>query len=155
MGQDEFGVVIIHRERTGYNHLARQIACLTQHIVDSRPVHGEQYRVRFLRGLSRCAGPRLALGLPCEPLELLFAAGVAEYHLMSGSREKRPEFAAHQPGTQNANSHAAPPSPFAASIYLARLPSLSELRNATREHILPLSDRSFAPGFRGTEPLAP
>src|SRR5262249_46221578 len=102
---DEFGVVIIHREGAGDDHLARQIACLIQHVLDSRPVHGEQHRIRFLRGLSRCAGPRLALGLPGEPLELLLAVGVAEYHLMPDSRKDGSELAAHQPGTQNANSH--------------------------------------------------
>src|SRR5438105_9548603 len=81
-----------------------------QHVLDARPVHGEQDRIRFLRGLARCAGARLALGVPCEHRELLLAAGVAEYHLMSGSREDRSELAAHQPRTQNANSHATPAS---------------------------------------------
>jgi hypothetical protein len=90
-----FYLVIIHREGAGYDHLARQIACLVQHVLYSRPMHGEQHRVRFLRGLSRCAGPRLALGVPCEHLELLLAAGVAEYHLMSGSRKDCSELAAH------------------------------------------------------------
>jgi hypothetical protein len=32
-------------------------------------------------------------------------AGVAEYHLMPGSRKERSELAAHQSRTENANSH--------------------------------------------------
>jgi hypothetical protein len=68
-------------------------------------VDGQQYRVRLLRGLARRAGPRLALGLSGELLELPLAAGVAEDHLVSGAREDRSQLAAHQARTQNAKAH--------------------------------------------------
>src|SRR6266545_1266756 len=42
VGHNEVGVVIIHRKGAGYDHLARQIACLIQHVLYSRPVHCEQ-----------------------------------------------------------------------------------------------------------------
>src|SRR4029079_18034031 len=86
----------------------RQFARLFQHVLDSRPVHGEQHRVRFPRGLARRAGPRLARGVPCERLELPLAAGVAEHHLMARARQDRSELAAHQPGTENADAHVSP-----------------------------------------------
>ena len=40
-GYDKFCVVIVHRETAGDDHLARQIACLIQHIIYSRPVRGQ------------------------------------------------------------------------------------------------------------------
>src|SRR3989441_1628314 len=43
--------------------------------------------------------------LTCEPLQLLLAARVAEDHVVAGTREDRPELAAHQPRTEDANSH--------------------------------------------------
>jgi hypothetical protein len=39
---DEFRVARIHREATGYDDLTRQIARQLQHIVDSRPMYGQQ-----------------------------------------------------------------------------------------------------------------
>jgi hypothetical protein len=78
---------------------------LFQDVVDSGPVHGQQQRIGFARGVTWCASPRVSLRLAREPLQLLLAARVAEDHLMSGAREERPELAAHQPRTDNANSH--------------------------------------------------
>jgi phosphatidylserine/phosphatidylglycerophosphate/cardiolipin synthase-like enzyme len=69
------------------------------YVIDSRPVHGQQKRVCFARDLTRCASPRVPLRFTCEPLQLLLAARVAEYHFMSCTREERPELAPHQPGT--------------------------------------------------------
>ena len=43
--------------------------------------------------------------IPCESLQLLLAARVAEDYLMPCTGEERPELAAHQPGTQNTDSH--------------------------------------------------
>jgi hypothetical protein len=70
----------------GYDHLARQVAGLSRHVLDSRPMHGEQHRVRLLRGLSRRSCLDLALGAAGELLELPLAAGVAEYHLRACTR---------------------------------------------------------------------
>src|SRR6266481_3353542 len=92
----EVGVVGVHRERAADDDLARHVACLFQRVVDSGPVHGKQQRIRILRGLGWCASSRPALRLACEPLQLLLAARVAEYHLMSGACEERAELAAHQ-----------------------------------------------------------
>ena len=61
--------------------------------------------------LPRRPGARLALGLPCQPFELLLAARIAEHRLMPGSRKERWELATPQPRIQNANSHAALPRP--------------------------------------------
>src|SRR5882762_1265663 len=96
VGDHEVGIVGIHRQRASDDDLPREVPCLLQDVVDAGPVHCEQERVRFLSGLSWCAGLRLALGLPCELLELLLAARVAEYHLMSGACEQGAELAAHQ-----------------------------------------------------------
>lgn len=76
----------------------------------------------------------VAIGIRCEGLELLLAARVAEYGLMSGRRKDRSELAAHQSGTPNANSHAALPG---------------------APYPLPVSDRSFARCARDIEPHAP
>jgi len=48
-----------------------------------------------------------AAGVPREPIQFLPAVGVAEYDRMAGPREKRAEFAAHQSGTENTDSHVA------------------------------------------------
>jgi hypothetical protein len=61
VGHDKFGVAITQRNAAGYDHLARQIACLVQQVLYSRPVHGEQHRFRFLRRLSRGAARALPL----------------------------------------------------------------------------------------------
>src|SRR5207248_9847154 len=90
----------VHRQGARDDHLARQVAGLSQHVVDPGPVHGQQERVRSLSGLSRCARPRFPFGVPRELLQLLLPAGVAEYHLMSGAREERAELAAHQSRTE-------------------------------------------------------
>src|SRR6266705_4111907 len=117
------GIVRIHRERAGDNDLARHVAGLFQHIVDAGPVHGQQERARFLGGLGWCAGSRLARRLAGELLELLLAPRVAEYHIMSGAREDRAEFAAHQSRTQDADSHFRDPSVSPALRGSARLES--------------------------------
>ncbi len=65
---------------------------------------------------------------PRELLQLLRAARIAEYYLMSGTREDRSELAAHQPRTQNANAHACfSPSTFAAIIWPSRVALLTFL----------------------------
>ena len=46
VAEDEPGVVGVHRQRAGHDHLSRQVAGLLQHVVDSRPVHGQQEGVR-------------------------------------------------------------------------------------------------------------
>src|SRR5207247_2394716 len=114
-GDDEPGVVGIHRERAADDGLARHIACLLQHVVDSGPVHGQQQHVRFARGFTRRAGPRVPLRLACELLQLLLAASVAEYDLVAGSRPERAELPAHQSRTQDANAHVRDPSFFPAA----------------------------------------
>src|SRR5207247_4898576 len=89
------------------------IHCSSMYVNDLRssrnsgPVHGQQQHLGFARGVAWCASPRVSLRLAREPLQLLLAARVAEDHVMSGAREERPELAAHQPRTENANSHVA------------------------------------------------
>jgi hypothetical protein len=109
MGDNEFGVASVHRERAAYDDLARQIARPIQNVLDSGPVHGQQKGVRFLRGLTGCPRPRVPTSVPHELLQLLLAASVTENHLMPRTCEERPEFATHQPRTKNANSHVALP----------------------------------------------
>jgi len=96
VAEDEFGILSVQRERTAYDDFARQVARLIQYVVNSGPVHGQQKDIHSLRGLARCAGPRVATGVAGEPVQLLFAAGVAESDFVAGTREKRAEFAAHQ-----------------------------------------------------------
>ena len=66
---------------------------------------GHQQRIRIPSGLTRCPRPRVSPRLPTESLQLSFAARIAEDHLVSGAREDRPEFAAHQSRTENADAH--------------------------------------------------
>src|SRR2546426_7817569 len=111
MRNDEVGVVRVHRERAAHDDLARQIAGLLQDVVDARPMHGEQYRVRFLRRLVRRARPRFPFRIARELLELLLAVRVAEHHFMPRSRPDRAELAAHEPRTENADAHGLKPRP--------------------------------------------
>ena len=105
MRNDEAAIVGIHGERAGDDDLARHLACLVEHVIDPRPVHGEQDSIRILRGLRRRAGPCPLPGFSCELLQLVLAARVAEHHLMAGARPDRAELATHQTGAQDANSH--------------------------------------------------
>src|SRR6266446_10690787 len=111
MRDDEVGVVRVHRERAAHYDLARQIAGLLQDVVDARPMHGEQYRVRILRRLARCARPRFPFRIARELLELLLAVRVAEHHFMPRSRPDRAELAAHEPRTETADAHGLKPRP--------------------------------------------
>src|SRR2546426_3155941 len=111
MRDDEARVVCVHRERAAHDDLARQIARLLQDVIDARPMHGEQYRVRFLRRLARCARPRFPFRIARELLELLLAVRVAEHHFMPRSRPDRAELAAHEPRTENADAHGLKPRP--------------------------------------------
>jgi len=107
VAQDKFGVRGIQRQRATDDHFARQIAGLIQHVVDSGPMDGQQKSIRSLGSLPRCAGSRVTAGVPREPIQFLFAPRVTEYDLMARAREERAEFAAHQSGTENTNSHLA------------------------------------------------
>jgi hypothetical protein len=105
MGGNERAIVGIHRQRAAHDDLAGEVARLLQHVVQSRPVHGQEERIRILRGFGRRAGARVLAGRSREPLQLLLAPRVAENHFMPGAREQRAEFAAHQSRTQNADAH--------------------------------------------------
>src|SRR6266576_5053399 len=102
---DEAAIVGLHGERAGDDDLARHLACLVEHVIDPRPVHGEQDSIRILRGLRRRADPCPPPGFSHELLQLLLAARVAEHHLMAGARPDRAELATHQSGAQDANAH--------------------------------------------------
>src|SRR5882762_6631579 len=71
-------------------------------------MHGEQNGVCVFGCLKWSTRTCIALGVTRQPLEFLVAPRVAEHDFMSSSREDRPEFATHQPGSQNANSHVVP-----------------------------------------------
>src|SRR6202008_4800990 len=105
VSDDELVVVRVPRPRTADDDLAGQVASLSQHVVDERPVHGEQQRVGIARGVGGRPGARLAFRLTREPLQLRLAACVAEDDVVAGAREDRPELAAHRARTENANSH--------------------------------------------------
>jgi hypothetical protein len=68
VAQDEFGVRGIQRQRTTDDHLARQIAGLIQHVVDSGPMDCQQKSIRTLHGLLWSAGSRVTAGVPREPV---------------------------------------------------------------------------------------
>src|SRR5439155_23811197 len=59
----------------------------------------------LLHRLGRRASPRLPTGVARELLQLLLAARIAEHHLVPCPREDCSELAAHQPRTQDADSH--------------------------------------------------
>ena len=82
---------------------------MMQHIVHTQPVHGKEKSIRILRSLARRARASIAFRILGKLIQLLHAARIAENHLMPGTREQRPELAAHQPRTENANAHAALP----------------------------------------------
>ena len=62
-GHGELRVGGVHRQGAGDDDLARQVVCLLQNVVDSRPVHGQQQGVRLLGGLGRRPRPRAPPGL--------------------------------------------------------------------------------------------
>src|SRR5438105_3982723 len=95
VSDDERGIISIHRKRAADDDFVRQIARLFQDVVDPRPMHGQQKRVRILRGLSGCARARLFPGLARESVQLLLAARITEYDVVPGTREDRAEFATH------------------------------------------------------------
>src|SRR2546421_11009587 len=95
VSDDERGIIGIHRKRAADDDFARQVARLFQDVVDSRPMHGQQKRVRILRGLSGCSRSRRFPGLARESVQLLLAARIAEYDVVPGTREDRAEFATH------------------------------------------------------------
>jgi hypothetical protein len=70
-------------------------------------VHGEQDGVGLLRSVAWCAGARGLPGASRELLQFLPAARVAEYDVMAGAREDRPELPAHQPRAKDADSQLA------------------------------------------------
>src|SRR5262249_29161602 len=107
VGDDEAGVVVVHWQRAGDDHLSREITGLLQDIIDPRPVDGEQDSVRVARRLSRRPGSRrpFPLRLAGERLELPFGPRVAEDHVVPGVREDRAELPTHQPGAQDADAH--------------------------------------------------
>ena len=79
--------------------------------VDSRPVHGQQQRIRIQCGLRQRAGPRLSARVSSQPLQLLRTARIAEHHVMAGPREDRAELArpsTPNPGCRSACSEAGP-----------------------------------------------
>src|SRR5580700_9668326 len=109
MRDDKVGVFGIHRQRAAEDDLAGEVAGPLQDIVHSRPMHGEEDRIRGLCRLARRAGLRIAVGGAGELVQLLLAAGIAEDDFMPRPREERAELAAHQSGTENAYTHGSPP----------------------------------------------
>ena len=90
------------------DRLARQIAGLTQHVVDSGPM-GEPTRKHLPPGQPPSES-RLTpyCGCPARAGSVSLCCAVAEYDLMARAREERAEFAADQSGTENTNSHGTP-----------------------------------------------
>src|SRR5205823_3012050 len=70
VSDDERGIIGIHRKRAADDEFARQIARLFQDVIDSRPMHGQQKRIRILRGLNGCARARPFPGLARESVQL-------------------------------------------------------------------------------------
>src|SRR5262245_18845459 len=105
---NQAGVVRVHGERARDDDLTPQRARLLERVVDTRPVHREEQRFAMLRRLAWRAGSRVLAGVVRQRLELRSVAGVAERHLVPSAGEDRPELSAHEPRTQNADSHAVP-----------------------------------------------
>ena len=78
VGNGQRGVVRVHRKRARDDHCAGEVAGLLQHVVDSRPVHGQQQHIRIQGGLTRRARPRVSPRLSSKSLHLPLAARVAE-----------------------------------------------------------------------------
>ena len=91
------GVVGIHRQRAVDDDIAGDIARLSQHIGEPRPVHGQYERLRMPRRLGRRAGLCIGAGVARKPLELRLATRVAENHLVTGAGEERAELAPSKP----------------------------------------------------------
>jgi hypothetical protein len=89
------GVVRVHRQRTGDQYLSRDVPGLSQHVVEARPVDGQEQHVGIFGGLARRAGPCAAAGLTGEPIQLPLTAGVAKDDVVPGFREDRSELSAH------------------------------------------------------------
>src|SRR3954470_13540214 len=106
VGDDQTGVVRIHRQRARHYHLARYVTGFGQDIVDPRPVYGKKQSVAP-PGLSpRRPGGSHTAGVTCQLLELRLAVRVAEHHLVAGPGKDRPELPTHKTRAKNSDSHA-------------------------------------------------
>ncbi len=76
-----------------------------QHIVDARPVNGEQQCLCAARRLRRRTGTSLPARVARQFFEFGLAVRVAEHHVVARSREDRSELATHQARTKNPNPH--------------------------------------------------
>src|SRR6266571_6014886 len=72
-------------------------------------MNGQQQRICIRCRLGRSAGTCVALGVACQPLEFVVAPRVAEYDIMSSSREDGSELSTHQTRTQDTDAHTALP----------------------------------------------
>src|SRR6476620_4950371 len=91
------GIAAIHRQRTGDEHLPREITGLLQYVIDARPMDGEEQHVGIFGGLAWRAGHRAAAGLTGEPVQFPLTARVAENDVVPGFPEDAAELSAHQP----------------------------------------------------------
>jgi hypothetical protein len=96
-------------------------------------MHRHQHGVRIFRSLTRRTGACIALRVARQPLELVVASRIAEYDLVSGSRENRSQLAAINPD---------PRMPTRIPLYLSF------------RYLLLVSDPLISAVLRGTEHLA-
>jgi ribosomal protein S18 acetylase RimI-like enzyme len=108
VSHDEFGVGCIERERARHDDLLREFARLLEYVIDARPMHREQKKLRLLRCFERRARARVRTGIPCKLIEILANMRVAEHDFMSRMREDRPELSAHEARPKDANAHFVP-----------------------------------------------
>jgi hypothetical protein len=107
-----------------------------QHVINPRPMHGQQQLICIRCRLGGSAGACVVLSVACQPLEFVAAPRLTEYDFMSSSREDRSELSAHR--TQDTNVHTALPRP-RDLLLLSGPPTSAVLRG--NEHLAPGSLR--------------
>jgi hypothetical protein len=124
------GITGIHRHRTGDEHLPREITGLLQHVIDARPVNGQEQHVGTFGGFARRAGRGAATRLTGEPVQLPLTARVTKDDIVPGFREDRAELSAHQTRIENSDTH----------VRALNLPRSAPMRLGPRHEVAPTEE---------------
>jgi hypothetical protein len=98
-------LVVDGRQQARHDDLAGEITRLREHVVELRPVHRDQHRVRVRRRLARRARACVLAGIAGELLQLVRIARVAEHDVMTRPRPDRAELGAHQSRAEDPELH--------------------------------------------------
>jgi hypothetical protein len=87
------------------DQFSREITGLLQHVIDARPVNGQEQHVGTFGGFARRAGRCAATRQTGEPVQLPLTARVTKDDVVPGFREDSAQLSAHQTRTENSDTH--------------------------------------------------